>query len=71
MIDDAGIDDLPACGQREVGVDRPERDALMRDVAIPRGPGVDIETPGRYVDADRIEGFAGDAVDNGHDVRVR
>jgi len=70
VIDDAGIDDLPARRQVEVGVYGPERDTLMRNVAIPRGPGVDIEAPGRRIDAYRIERLAGDAIHDGNDVGV-
>src|SRR5207302_11039264 len=34
MVDDAGIDDLPAGRQAEVGVYRPEGSALVRQVAV-------------------------------------
>jgi len=70
VIQEAGIDDLPPRGQVEVGVYGPERDALMRQVAIPRSPGMDVDAPGRDIDADCIEGFPSHRVHRRNDVRV-
>src|SRR5204862_1786440 len=62
--------DLPASRQVEVGIYHPERDALMRQVAISGGPGVNVDAPGRHIDTDRIEGLPTHRVYRRHDVRV-
>src|SRR5438477_9420722 len=41
----------------------------MRQVAIPGGPGVNVDAPGR-VDADRVERLARHSIHDGNDVRV-
>src|SRR5215472_10061672 len=42
----------------------------MRQVAIPRSPGMDIDLTGRRIDADRVEGLPGYGIDHGDDIRI-
>src|SRR5438094_671114 len=42
----------------------------MRQVTIPGGPGVNVDAPGRHIDADCVKGLARHSIHNGNDVRV-